>query len=249
MTKEVPQEKAPFDDARAALSFALNADQVTTPTAYMNKAMAAVRVEMKRPKKARKMEGLEWLDPATMSAPELLEMERRRLKERRGGSLVRVEALKFRDGMDRHHLAGLILHHFARIETEYQVVLTGLCCNAYVPCSCRSLCCSGRRPTERWLNALSEECAIIQLRADVLKVPGKKGLSSQPILRRRIVEQYFTKSSETTLVGLAREAKVSATTAAEHREWITSYLAEAETQAWQEVMRVFDAAGITDHHL
>lgn len=251
MQEQEPQvEHAPFDDCRAALAFALNADQVTAPTAYMNKAMAAVRVELKKPRQKRKSEA-ELLGEAFpgMETPEqLLAMEQERLKHRRGGSLVRAHALRWRHGMDKHHQAGLILYHFGRLETEHQVVLTGLATNAYTPCSCRSLCCSGRRPTERWLKALADMCTIIQLRADVLKQPGKKGLSSQPLLRRRIVEEFFTKEGR-ALVDMAREAKVSTTTAAEHRGWILGYLEECETAAWAALMPLFDEAGITGHHL
>lgn len=248
--QEEETELAPFDDCRAALSFALNADQVAAPTAFMNKAMAAVRVEMKKPRKKRKSERelMGEIFPGMETPEQLLEMEHERIKGKRGGSLVRVQALRFRDGMDRHHLAGLILHHFARLDTEHQVVLTGLVTNAYVPCSCRNLCCSGRRPTERWLNALGEMCAVIQLRADVLKLPGKKGLSSQPMLRRRIVEAYFTQD-EPRLTDLAREAKVSTVTAALHRDWIGGYLRECEAAAWTSLGPIFDDAGITGHHL
>lgn len=247
--KQDQQELAPFDDCRAALAFALNADQVTAPTAFMNKAMAAVRVEAKKPRKKRTTSGVEAiLLVDTASAEELLELERQAIRGKRGGSLVRVQALKWRTGMDKHHQAGLILHHFGRLETEHQVVLAGLITNAYVPCSCRNLCCSGRRPTERWLKALSDMCTIIQLRADVVKQPGKKGLSSQPLLRRRVVEEFFTKAGR-SLVDIAREAKVSTTTVAEHRALILAYLEDCEAKAWAALMPLFDEAGITGHHL
>jgi hypothetical protein len=186
--------------------------------------------------------------PGAETPEQLLEMEQARLKEKRGGSLVRPYALRWRDGLEKHHQAGIILYHFGRLDIEHQAVLAGLCTTAYKPCSCRTLCCSGRRPTERWLNALGDMCAIIQLRADVLKVPGKKGLSSQPLLRRRIVEQFFTKDSR-TLTEMAAEAGVNLTTAAKHRGWIMEYLEACELQAWEEVSTIFDAAGITGHHL
>jgi hypothetical protein len=244
------QELAPFDDCRAALAFALNADQVTAPTAYMNKAMAAVRVEIKKPRKKRKSDAelLATFFPGMETPEQLLEMERDRIRNKRGGSLVRVQALKFRDGMDKHHLAGLILHHFGRLDTMHQVVLTGLVCNAYVPCSCRNLCCRGRRPTERWLKALSDMCSILQLKADVVKVPGKKGLSSQPELRRRIVEDFFTKQGA-TLTDIMAGIRISYTTAAQHRAWIVEYLETLEEAAWGALMPIFEGAGITGHHL
>lgn len=244
------RELAPFDDCRAALAFALNADQVTAPTAYMNKAMAAVRVEMKKPRKKRKSERdiLGEVFPGMETPEQLLDMERERIKQKRGGSLVRVQALRFRDGLDKHHLAGLILHHFGRLDYQHQLVLTGLVCNAYVPCSCRNLCCRGSRPTERWLRALSEMCTVLQLKADVLKVPGKKGLSSQPELRRRVVEEFFTKQG-LTLTDMVRGIRISYTTAAQHRGWITEYLMALEAAAWASLAPIFDEAGITGHHL
>lgn len=241
-------EKAPFDDCRAALSFALNAHLVTPPTAFMNKAMAAVRVEMKKPKKKRKTDNLEFLKPDLLSAEELLELERRRVKEKRGGSLVRVQALRFRDGLEKHHLAGIILHHFEKLDIEHQTVLSGLLITAYTPCSCKALCCSGWRRNERWGKALSDMCAIIQLKADVLKEPGKKGLSSQPRLRQLIVESFFTKR-ELSLTDLARETRVGYVTAAKHREWITTYLQGCEDEAWRQIAPILDSAGITGAHL
>lgn len=248
--QDIEQELAPFDDCRAALSFALNAHLVTTPTAFMNKAMAAVRVEMKKPKKRRKGERelMGEIFPGTETPEQLLEMERKRMKEKRGGSLVRVQALRFRDGLDKHHLAGLILHHFERLDVEHQVVLRGLLITAYTQCSCKAMCCSGWRMSARWGQALSDMCAIIQLKADVLKEPGKKGLSSQPKLRRMIVESFFTKR-ELAVAELARATQVGYVTAAKHREWITSYLGACENAAWAQLAPIFDTAGITGDHL
>lgn len=250
MTKQDEKELAPFDDCRAALAFALNADQVAAPTAFMNKAMAAVRIEIKKPKRRRKTdrEVLGEISPGMETAEQLLDMEQERLKNKRSGSLVRTQALRWRDGMEKHHQAGLILYHFGRLDYEHQVVLTGLVCNAYVPCACRNLCCSGERPTERWLKALSDMCTILQLQAEVAKVPGKKGYGSHPLLRKRVVEGFFTKN-ERPINAMAREARISTTTAAEHRARILEYLEACEEAAWAHLMPLFDAAGITGHHL
>jgi hypothetical protein len=237
MTEQEVQ-KAPFDDCRAALVFALNAHRVTPPTAFMNKMMASVRVEMKKPRKKRKVATMgEFFGPDAMTAEELLEEERKRIKQKRGGSLVRVEALRWRDGLDKHHQAGLILHHFGRLDREHQIVLSGLLIQAYDPCSCKALCCSGWRANPKWLQALEDMCTIL-----------KRKHGSQPALRRMVVEAFFTKR-ELAIADLARLGKVSYVTAAKHRTTIETTLADLETAAWLQVAPIFDSAGITGHHL
>lgn len=245
------EDRAPFDDCRTALSFALNAHLVTAPTAFMNKAMAEVRVELKKSKKKRGQTESELLGeilgPDAMTAEQLLELETA-ARQKRGGSLVRPLALRWRNGLEKHHQAGLILHHFGRLDQEHQLVLAGLLTTPGSPCACRSMCCSGWRVNERWNKALIDMCEVIKLKAEGIAEPGKKGLSSQPLMRRLVVEHFFTKK-DLSVADLARVSKVSYVTAGKHRGWILEYLERLESKAWEELAPIFDAAGITGDHL
>jgi hypothetical protein len=228
-TKEKePEEFARFDDSRAALVFALNAHQVAVPTAYMNKAMAEVKWKPKRKNKSLKA---------------LHEEEERRISTRKRHDLARISTPPLR-GLEPHHQAGIILFHFKRLDKEHQVILTGLLTTPHVPCSCRRPCCRGWSATEQWSKAVREMCDILQFKGDILKAPGKKGLSSQPGLRRAVVEGFFTKR-ECRLTDLAALAKVSGITAARHKEWIVTYLEQCEQEAWLSLDPIFDQAGIT----
>jgi hypothetical protein len=78
----------------------------------------------------------------------------------------------------------------------------------------------------------------------VVKAPGKRGLSTEPTLRRLLVERYFLENSVST-AKLARIAKISNITAAKHDAWITSYLEQEETEARLQIAGVFDQEGVT----
>jgi hypothetical protein len=226
------KEPAPFDDSRKALVFALNAHQVTVPTAYMNKAMAAVKFEAKRKSKALK---------ALHDAEEAFQAQKRSY------SLARISTPPLR-GLNAAHQAGVILFHFRRLDAIHQTVLTGLLTKAYLPCLCRRPCCSGWTPTERWVEAVRQACETIRTEADILRAPGRKGLSSQPGLREALVKQYFTKN-ERTITDLAERAGVTAVTAARHKEWVYGWMEQTEAGAWAAIEPILDQAGITGPHL
>lgn len=223
---------APFDDVRKAVVFALNASDVAPPTAFMNKAMAAVKYKPQR--RAKSLEALH-----------KIEEEMAPVKEAR--SLARISTPPLR-GLDKAHQAGVILFHLDRLQPIQRALLAGLLMQATSPCDCRSPCCSGRRPRLEWLSAAREVEEYLRSRAEVVKEPGKKGLSSQPTLRRRIVEGYLRRWEE-TLVDLAGRSGVSLSTAAKHRELLTSHLQEVELEAWRALSEIFDQAGITGAHL
>lgn len=209
-----------FDSTRAALVFALNAHQPEMPRPFMNKAMAE-NVKLKRRRNDVEMVSEE--EPRKCS----------------GGP--RRESLR---GLDKAAQAGMILQHFARLEHPEQLVLSGLLLQAYEPCYCQRPCCSGLVANARWRKVTHAMCLVLQETGDVLRVPGKKGLSTPPILRMAFVEQYFTKNSR-TLTEMASRAQVTMVTAAKHRDWICSYLGQTEQTAWLAIQEIFDQAGIT----
>jgi hypothetical protein len=244
-------ETAPFDDCRKALVFALNHHQATPPTAMMNAMMASVKIEEKKRKVKRKDRNQwavvrDYFDAISDDSPHAL-LEREVVKSgRRRTDLLRHPSLRHQglSRADEAHLAGFVLHHFRRLDHVHQLVLSGLLTIPRNPCECRMPCCCGWRPVESWVAAVRGTCENLMLRADVLKQPGKKGLSSQPFLRQLLVELYYLKEGP-TLLEIAKRSKVSTVTAAAHREWIHSYLGECESKAWSELGEVFDQAGIT----
>lgn len=228
--------KPPFDDSRKALEFALNAHEVQMPRPAMNKAMAAgikkvqSKAAAKRAKKAAEAAG----------TPIKAELSRRHDHAAEARREARAQWL----GLKPAAQAGLILLEFNKLEREHRIVLSGLLMRSHVPCSCRAPCCSGMASQMRWVHAVNETCQLLKESIDLVRVPGKKGLSSQPWLRRRVVEDFYTKQ-ETPTSNLARISEVSIMTAAKHRAWILEGLERIETEAWLQIDAMFDAAGIT----
>lgn len=244
-----PPDQAPYDDTRKALSFALNHHQVAPPTAMMNAMMASIRVEEKKRKRKKKKSEAELLGEALLSAVEtpeqLLEMEREQAQKKRS-NLTRHPSLRSQglSKNDEAHLAGFILYHFGRLDPQNQEVLSGLLTIPFQPCSCRQPCCSGHRPTERWVAAVRATADRLWRHAEVLKQPGKKGLGTQPLLRQLLIELYFLGGGP-SLTDIAGRSGVSLVTAARHRAWIHEWLGATEQAAWEELEAIFDQAGIT----
>lgn len=232
----MPEAAAPepqFDDTRKALVFALNEGTVAMPRPVMNKAMtdAARRKQVKKKKKK----------PRGANAEAERALEERLANIMRRSTPVGPRPLQ---GLDRPHQAGFVLQQFALLEERYQIILRGRCLRSYDPCSCRSACCSGRRQNPKWSDAVFRTCLLLQGAGDVLRQPGKRGLSTQPQMRSAIVRDYYL-DAESTLVELAGIGDVSLVTAAKHREWIYEFLRQTENEAWQQLDNLFDQAGIT----
>ncbi len=222
MVKEVPL----FDSVKAALEFALNAADVSMPRPFMNKAMAEAPVKKPRKRKPKPGSGV-------FEVPEPEERKRTAARQR--------EAL---GGMDKSHLAGFIVSKLETLDAPQVAVLKGLVTRASDPCACRAPCCSGYRVNTRWAKAVADCCQVLKESGDVLKKPGRRGLSTQPNLRALIVSRWLTGADYST-TALAKECDVSVVTARQHIEWITTYLEQVENEAWQQIALVFDQAGIT----
>jgi hypothetical protein len=225
-----------FDDTRKALAFALNAHRSATPP----RPAASVAMATTPGKKPRK--------PRTKKERLAAEEAQREQQDAAFRAMVRVAFSGPRAPRtaerDRAAQAGLILAEFAKLDAAHRAVLSGRLVVSHEPCACRRPCCSGQAVNLRWTVAVAEVCALLKESADLLKVPGKRGLSTLPGLRRVVVEAYL-RGLECTVVNLAAQAGVSTVTAAKHRAAITEWLEETENEAWAQAALLLDRAGIT----
>lgn len=221
MTQELPA----FDSVIKALIFAFNAsDAYYIASPVMNKAMADVPVKKKRAKKGANPEQEAEIKPRPSPPP-----------------MQPGERLQ---GLNKAMQAGFILLQVKRLESTQQAILAACYTNPTLPCQCHSSCCQGFRATPRWTAAVAAICEALKEHADVIKQPGKRGLSTEPTLRRLLVERYFLDNGVST-AKLARLAKISTITATKHDEWITAYLEQEETEARIQIAAIFDQEGIT----
>lgn len=228
-------DTALFDDTRKALAFALNAHRSAAPP-RPTATVAMATAPGKKPKK-----------PRTKKDRQAAEEERLEREDAERRALVRA-AFARRDPKtaerDRAAQAGLILAVFAKLDDAHRHVLSGRLVVSHEPCACRRPCCSGQAVNLRWTVAVGEICALLKERADLLKVPGKRGMSTLPGLRRAVVEAYLL-GAECRVVDLAERGGVSTVTAAKHRAAITEWLETCEDEAWAQAALLLDRAGIT----
>ncbi len=235
----------PFDDSRKAATFALNAHDVEMPRPAMNAAMSRgikkrqSKAAAKREAKVRRERQL--AETGSYSdEPDVLDGTRRG----NPAASARGEAQRAWLGLARPAQAGLILQVMGKLDREQLVVLTGLLVRPATPCSCRSACCSGWARSPRWQHAVAETCQLVKESMDLVRVPGKKGLSTHPEMRRAIIEAHY-RAEPAPLAALAHVAGVTPITAAKHRAWITEALARIEQEAWVQLDALFDQHGIT----
>lgn len=220
MSTIVADDQPLFDSVRDALSFALNATDIEMPRPFMNKAMASYQAKPKTKK----------------------EKEAAALMEEEGKRMNLYPRCTFR-GMEKAAQAGFILKQIEKLDRPQSTLLKGVLTHPYDPCSCRSPCCSGRRVNPRWYAALTQMCDLLKDEADLLRIPGKKGLGTQPHLRTLIVEGFFLKT-ELGVAHLARASQLSRITVDKHQSLIIPYLVETEEQAWFNIAPILDQAGI-----
>ncbi len=208
-----------FDSSRKALEFALNSRASSPPGPVMNRMMAAVKVKRRVRKGQERPPEPVKRTPAANALPTML-------------------------ALDKAHLAGFIRAQFQRLEPEHRAALAARTLIAHLPCACGTRCCRGTYPNPEWVATVDSLCHILQHTGNVLKIKGKKGLSSQPVLRRTLVEAW-SQGLELSGRQLASMAQVSPATAAQHAEWITVYLQQTEDRGWGDLDAIFDQMGIT----
>ena len=147
-------------------------------------------------------------------------------------------------GLDRTAQAAFILAVVGRLEQNHQNLLSARFIRPRNECDCGSLCCLGWRMNRSWDRAVATICINLQTEGDVTKVPGKRGLSTEPRLRRALVEK-FVQTNGISLRQLAIRFDLSQITVAKHSEWITTFLDQEDRAAMTEVSLLFDQAGVT----
>lgn len=217
-----------FDSTRKALDFAFNADSAFISAPTMNQMMAAYNNQGKPISKAD--EERYWEIAAEGSKTKITHVPQ-------PGQLLRK--------YERAAQAGFILQQVAKLDPVHQHILAARMTRQRDPCSCRSPCCSGFRYVPRWWGAMEALCDLLKDYADVLRTPGKRGLSTDPRLRWMIVEQYFSHGKPLNFAEMGRTAEVDSMTVARHHEWISTYLNTEENRAWEEISLLFDHWGVT----
>lgn len=168
------------------------------------------------------------------------------------GSRVTVDRrhiLKPRDmqlkGMDGVAQAGMVLYHLALLPDPQQLVLIAQSMPPTIVCTCRAPCCSGHRANGPWVHAVLKLCDYLRDEAQLSRVPGKKGLSTSPWLRRALVEKFFVRSGQhMTTDEMAARADVSVSTVITHRRPIVTFLEKADRAGWRAFDESLGAAGI-----
>lgn len=229
-------EQPQFDDTRRALSFALNAHRSAAPPRPA--ASVAMANGVAKPKRKR----------VSKKAAAAAEEERLAREDEERRAMVRAAfggpRSPKREERDRAAQAGLILAVLDRMDAAHAAVLRARLIVSHEACSCRRPCCSGWAVNLRWVVAVSAICDMLRDSADLLKVKGKRGMSTLPQLRRIVVEHHFTERPQ-TLGALAERAGVSSITAAKHRAAILEWLEATENEAWAQAQLMLDRAGVT----
>ena len=210
--------RAIFSSSRDALVFALNYEDLSIPGPVMNKEMAAV--------------------PTTTKAQRDADS-----KPSRTGP---ARSIPLGGGQDRAVTAGWILQRFEQVEKWQKTLLKVMLINPRRICTCGSACCRGWSVKPEWVHYVLMLVEHLKEEADLLKEPGKRGMSTDPALRRALVEDYARPEDKRwSITDLARVTKATSVTVAKHRGVVFAFLYELELTAWEEVNLIFERAGIT----
>lgn len=214
-----------FDSVIKALTFAFNdPDPVINPPT-MNRMMAAVKGKEYRRAQVKPLKDGE--------------------EARRKPSPPLPQPGEMLKGLNRAAQAGFILSQVSRLDRCHQCALEARLTRIQIPCACKSPCCRGFKISPRWSRAIDDLTEIVKDSGDVMRIPGKKGLSTDPRLRRLIIERFFNPADLRSVAVLSRRAGVSSITAAKHTEWIGHYLEQTEGEALSQIAAIFDQSGIT----
>ena len=156
----------------------------------------------------------------------------------------RSEQLK---GMDGVAQAGMVLYHLARLPEAQQLVLIAQSVPSALSCACRAPCCSGWRPNPPWTRAILVLCDYLRDEAKLSVLPGKRGMSINPLMRRQLIEKFFVPNREIILSKLAAQCGVSEQTVTRARAPIDTYLEKNERAGWRAFDEHLGAAGIVGH--
>lgn len=205
-----------FDSPRKALRFALG-HHLALPRPQMNKMMAdgkVMRIELADGTKI------------TVAAPK---------------GKPRHESLR---GLDGAGTAGMILQKLALLPEPQQLATMASSLQAYLPCACRAPCCLGSRPNAEWSRVVGKLCDYLRDEALLSAIPGKKGMSTKPEMRRALVEKYYAPERKLVLADLAKACHVSQQTVISHQKPIRAFLERQEDAGWRAIDELLAEAGI-----
>lgn len=138
-------------------------------------------------------------------------------------------------GLDGAGQAGMILAEVKSLGMDAEQFLAAQFAPRSLPCSCRRACCTGFRPGPAWAFAIAyiAEMALVRL-AD--RHPNLT-------LRRGLVSRFF--GERVNMTELAKAARVSRDTAAEHFGKLLPWLKDASGLARHRAIAALKDAGIT----
>jgi hypothetical protein len=210
-------EAPAFDSTRKALVFALNYEPDGPKSPLMNTAMAEVKPGEKT--------GRQWDD------------EPRQTKNPNRPSF---------QGLDKAHQAGLIMQLVSRLNREHQRMIEAILVHPRAHCVCGRACCRGWSYRPVWRKAVHCLVDIVKDHADLMKVPGKKGMSTDPRLRRILIEDYLKPEEKRQFVtDMAKATEVTSATVIKHRALIYAYLDQLQGEAFAQIAIILDEAGVT----
>lgn len=150
-------------------------------------------------------------------------------------------------GTDGAFLAGVVLRYFSKLLAVQRLTLLARTLTPRQRCECHAPCCSGWRPDRDWDAAVEGLCFVVKEHADLMRVPGKKGMSTPPALRRALVERMFSPHDKRTMAALAELGGVTEVTAYAHKTYITDCLETAEKSGWGALDELLTANNIVGH--
>lgn len=138
-------------------------------------------------------------------------------------------------GQDGAAQAGLILAEVSKLpEKHSQYILAARFAKQFVECNCCVVCCSGQKPNQVWVDAISEVTDYV--------VCALSGISNYR-LRRSLVERYF--GAKATFSVIAERNRVNRATASIQNEKIAPLLGKEERRAMLHIADAFHGLKLT----
>lgn len=122
-------------------------------------------------------------------------------------------------GLDGAAQAGFIRSEVQRLGRLAEAILIARIAPRTVPCSCKAMCCAGKKPNDEWTGAIS-------YLADQVRQTALHGCTSNGVMRRAYLVRYFTpKEQRISLEELAAKYDIDRNTASAHNAKVAAWLA------------------------
>lgn len=140
-------------------------------------------------------------------------------------------------GLDGAAQAGMIKAEVTSLDEDYRTVIAARFAPVNSPCSCKALCCSGRRENPEWR-------AAVHWLAEYALIEGLTGTISHLRIRRALVTKYF--GVRISLVAIAQECGVNRDTVSANNMRLVERLKKLEHQALEAIDDRLVIAGIIE---